>query len=361
MRLLFALSGFHRYDRGAETALLSVAAELARTGDDVTVAGSGAARSGTAYRFVPVPAVGRERFERIPAMPFFRNETQWEDATFALRLGRAVDVASFDAAITCAYPYTSWTLRRFGRTPRPAHIFVTQNGDWPAQADNLEFRHFSCDGLVCTNPQYFERNRHRWNSKLIPNGIDLGLFRPGHASRSTFGLPENRTIILMVSAFIDSKRVLDGIRASAAIDDAMLVVAGDGPLRAEADGLADRLMPGRYRRLSLSAAQMPDLYRAADVFLHLSQVESFGNVYLEAAATGLPVVAHDSGLTRWIMDDAPFLCDTDDLSQVTDRLRAAIDAGQQTTGGELQRFTWPAIAADYRRFIADILERRVAG
>jgi hypothetical protein len=49
MKLLFALPGFHRYDRGAEVALLSVARELARSGEDVTVAGSGGARPDVPY------------------------------------------------------------------------------------------------------------------------------------------------------------------------------------------------------------------------------------------------------------------------------------------------------------------------
>lgn len=351
MRLLFALSGFHRYDRGAETALLSVAEELARMGEDVTVAGSGPARDNTAYCYTHVPAIGRERFERLPAMPFFRNETQWEDASFAARLPRIIDLTAFDAAITCAYPYTNWTLRRFGRRPRPANIFVTQNGDWPARASNTEYRFFSCDGLVCTNPEYHARNREQWNCALIPNGIDLSRFAPGPDARARLGLPEGKPIILMVSAFMDTKRVLDGIRAVSRIDDAALVVAGDGPLRDKGDALAADLLPGRYRRISLSSGQMPDLYRSADVFLHLSKVESFGNVYLEAAATGLPVVAHDYALTRWILGEAPFLCDTDDQDQLLARLKQALAAGAQVPSAHLQRFTWPAIAADYRAFL----------
>lgn len=360
MRLLFALSGFHRYDRGAETALLRVAAELARTGDDVTVAGSGQPREGTPYRFIHVPAAGRERFERMPAIPFFRNETQWEDAGFAFRLLRNVDLTGFDAAITCAYPFTNWALRRFGRRPHPAQIYVTQNSDWPAVASNSEYRFFSCDGLVCTNPEYFARNRDRWNCALIPNGIDLARFAPGPRARSRFDLPADKPIILMVSAFMDTKRVLDGIRAVSKIPGAMLVVAGDGPLRDEGDALAARLLPNRYRRMSLSADQMPDLYRTADAFLHLSKVESFGNVYLEAAATGLPVVAHDYDLTRWILGDAPFLCDTDDQDQLVARLVSALEAGPQVPGEQLQRFTWTSIGAQYRDFIGRTIAGRKA-
>ena len=44
MRLLFALPGFHKYDRGAEVALMSVAEALAASGDEVTLMGSGEAR-----------------------------------------------------------------------------------------------------------------------------------------------------------------------------------------------------------------------------------------------------------------------------------------------------------------------------
>ncbi len=49
LRFLFALPGFHAEERGAEVALLSVADALARTGDAVTVVGTGPERDSTAY------------------------------------------------------------------------------------------------------------------------------------------------------------------------------------------------------------------------------------------------------------------------------------------------------------------------
>ena len=57
---------------------------------------------------------------------------------------------------------------------------------------------------------------------------------------------------------------------------------------------AAKLLPGRFTLLSLPAEKMPPVYRSADVFLHLSKEEAFGNVYLEAMACGLPIVARDS-------------------------------------------------------------------
>jgi glycosyltransferase involved in cell wall biosynthesis len=123
---------------------------------------------------------------------------------------------------------------------------VTQNGDWPAFSDSAEFRLFSCDGLVCTNPDYLERNERRWPSTLIPNGVDLERFKPGESDRRWLGLPPGRPVILMVSALIERKRVLEGIRAVAPLE-ASLVVAGDGPLRQDAVVLARQLLPDRFR------------------------------------------------------------------------------------------------------------------
>lgn len=357
MRLLFALPGFHRYDRGAEVALLSVARELARSGDAVTVAGAGVEREGEEYRFLHVPAVRRERFESFPRIPAFRDETAWEDAIFAAGLMARYRPGDYDATVTCAFPHSHWALRR-PSAHRPAHFFVTQNGDWPARASGSEFRFFDCAGLVCTNPDYYEANRRDWNCALIPNGIDLPRFATASGDRAGLGFPADRPVVLMVSALIASKRVLDAIRAVARIEDAFLVVAGDGPLRDEADALAAEHLPGRFRRLSIPPAAMPTLYRSADVFLHMSDSEPFGNVYLEAWASGLPVVAHDSSRLRWILGDAQYLCDTYDQDCLIEQVRSALERGNRASAAGLARFDWPVVAGSYRDFIKQTLEAR---
>ena len=356
MRILFALSGFHRVDRGAETALLALAEELAATGDEVLVVGSGQERPGTAYRFAHVPARSRERFEGWPKFPALRNEMAYEDATFAYNLRRAPLPDAFDLTVTCGFPWTNWALRhRYRNVP---HVFVTENGHWPAVNDKSEYRYFDCDGLVCTNPQYLAETKDRWNAVLIPNGVPKGRFGPGEGIREELGIPTDKPIVLMVSAFMGTKRVLDGMRAVARTKDAFLLVAGDGPLREDGDRLAAEILPGRFRRLTLPAERMPELYRSADVFLHMSKVESFGNVYVEAATTGLPVVAHDYELTRWILGDEQFLCNTDDADATAAAIERAIEAGPQVPSPHLETFTWPSIAKDYRAFFQRIASAR---
>jgi glycosyltransferase involved in cell wall biosynthesis len=354
MRIAFALPGFHKVERGAEIALLAVAENLAVLGHDVTVFGSGQARDDTSYRFQHVPSVPRERFEHFPFFPPVRSEVMWEDMTFASALLAQYRPADFNAVLTCSFPFTQLALRRPTKGKGPLQVFVTQNGDWPARAGNSEYRLFRCDGLVCINPDYFEHNRKRWRCALIPNGADLNRFGAGAGERDRFGLPTDRPVVLMVSALIESKRVLDGIRAVATLPDAHLVVAGDGPLRAEAEALAGRLLPGRFSRVSLTAPEMPALYRSADAFLHMSLFESFGNVFVEAMASGLPIVGHDTPRLRWVVGDGPFLCDTEDSSALTGALAAALAQGRGDPDPAVTRFAWPAIAAQYDRFLREL-------
>ncbi len=362
MRIAFVLPGFHRYDRGAETALIALAAELARNGDTVTLIGSGDARPDVPYAFIRTPSARRERFERFPKFPLLRGETSYEEASFMPGLWRHYHPSDYDISVTCSYPFTNWILRaKTTKGQRPAHIFVTQNGDWPARSQDAEYAYFGCDGLVCSNPEYFDKNRSNWRSALIPNGIDTTLFCPGPAQRDRFGIPDGRKTVLMVSALIPSKRVAAGVEAVARIPDAHLVVAGDGPLREEIDALAKSLLPDRFTRVSVPARDMPMLYRSCDAFLHLSKEESFGNVFLEAIACGLPVIAHDTPRVRWIVGDEEFLTDTEEPQAVADAItrgwsdRPALVEKRVARAAE---FAWPIIARRYREFFAEVLAAR---
>jgi glycosyltransferase involved in cell wall biosynthesis len=359
VKILFALPGLHRIDRGAEISFIAVASELARLGEQVTLIGSGQQRDGQPYRFVHVPALPRERFEHFPKLPVLRGDTAWEELSFLPGLLRAYRPADYDVTLTCGYPFTNWALRRptFGGR-RPAHVFVTQNGDWPATDNRAEFRLFDCDGLVCINPDFEERNRHRYRCALIPNGVDRERFTPGPAERERFGLDPSRPVVLMVSAMISSKNIARGIEAVSRHPDALLVIAGDGPLRDELEDQAARQLPGRYRQVRVDPAQMPALYRSADVFLHLSRDESFGNVYVEAMACGTPIVAYDLPRTRWIVADEAFLCGVEDPAALALVIGEALKQGPERQARLVRRsaeFGWPAIALKYRDFLREVI------
>ncbi len=381
LRVMFALPGLHRVIRGAETAFEAVARELARIpGFDVTLIGSGPPAAGMPYEYRRVSCIGREWFERVPALPGLRSHYAWEELTFAPGLARVYSPRQFDVTVTCGYPFANWVLRaRRDLRRRPRHVFVTQNGDWMCQSRDWEFRFFGCDGLICTNPEYFQRNQQRWRSVLIPNGVDPRVYRPEDGGggrggggdggsvgggdggvRAAMGIAPDALVVLMVSALIPSKRVIEGISAVAKVDGAHLIVAGDGELRQEVRRIGRELMGERFVNVQLPREKMPELYRSAKVFLHMSQDEPSANAYLEALATGLPIVTEDRAVTRWTLEDCAVMLATDDLSAVA---RAIAGAAALTDPVHIarrralveKRFAWSNIAADYGRFFRQVI------
>ncbi|MCG8548336.1 MAG: glycosyltransferase family 4 protein [Alphaproteobacteria bacterium] len=362
LKILFALSGLHRVDRGAEVALIAVANALARSGDEVTLIGAGDDRPDAPYKFLRTSCIRREAFEGMPSFPILRNEYCYEELTFLPGLLRRYRPADYDVTVTCGYPFTNWALRwsRFSKAS-PPHVFVTQNGDWPARAGNAEYRFFGCDGLICTNPDFYDANKDEWRCALIPNGVDTARFWPGPAERGRFALPEESPIVLMVSALIPSKRVDIGVEAVSHLPDCHLVVAGDGPMGHQLDDAAARLMPGRFTRLTLAPDDMPALYRSADVFLHLSTEEAFGNVFVEAMACGLPIVGHDTSRLRWVVGESEFLGDTGEAGAVASLLTRALQASGDRTAPQQARVAdldWANIASKYRAFLQTVVDAR---
>jgi glycosyltransferase involved in cell wall biosynthesis len=237
-------------------------------------------------------------------------------------------------------------------------VFVTENGDWPAVSDKSEFRFFGCEGLVCTNPEFYKRNKDKWRSRLIPNGVDCDRFFPGEGRREEFGIPSNRLVVLMVSALISSKRVSVGVDAVSRIPDAHLVVAGDGPMRRAVEDEAARLLPGRFTRLSVPPSKMPLLYRSADIFLHLSKNESSSLAFVEAMACGLPVVAHDAPQMRYIAGDDEFLHDTEspaDVAEHINRARIADPNRRERRLAKATNFSWRKLSSQYKDFFEEIV------
>lgn len=313
-----------------------------------------------------VGCIPRERFERWPRFPGLRTESQYEEFTFTTSLiaRRVYHPDNFDAVISCSYPYINWMLQHAGGKKRPKHIFVTQNGDWMCYANSREYRWFRCDGLVCINPTYFERHHSRYESILIPNGVDPEVYHPREAADEGRDprIPTDARVVLMVSALIPSKGVVEGVRAVSKVPNAFMLVAGDGPERDAVASLAAELLPNRHLLLgSVQREDVPGLYRQANAFLHMSTIEPFGIVYLEAAASGLPVVAPDIEVPRWILGNTAYYSNVAETESVSNALAAALDPGQGVARGDaarrriLEDWTWDMQAAKYREFIERII------
>lgn len=301
LRVCFVLPGLHCVSRGAESMFESLGQELAKDpAFHVTLIGAGPELPHRQYRYLQAISRMRESFSTWPRIPPLRNAYRWEELSFASRLSRVYSPKDYDCTITCSYPFVNWWLRATRKKCRPAHIFVTQNGDWPARRTNGEYRFFDCDGLVCTNPEFYRRNSLKWNTALIPNGVDVRRFSGVREEREVFGIPNHTAVVLMAGALVPQKRIKEGIALLKGFSDLFLLIVGDGPMRAEIQSAAEASLPGRWKIIQVPFESMPSVYASADLLLHMALDESFGNIYIEALAAGLPVVAHDSELTRWI-------------------------------------------------------------
>ena len=144
--------------------------------------------------------------------------------------------------------------------------------------------------------------------KVLPNTVDER-FRPGPKPDTLLdrhGL-RGRRVLLTVSRLASTERykghdqVIRSLGAlSATHPDLVYVVAGDGDDRARLEGLAHELgVSERVRFIGqVPDRDLPDLYRAADVFVMPSTGEGFGIVFLEALASGIPVIGGDSDGSR---------------------------------------------------------------
>ncbi len=361
-RVLFALPGLHRVNRGAEMAFIQIALGLCERDFEVTLIGAGEELPNRPYRFIPGSMKDREAFRKRPMFPPLRTEYRWEELSFCPSLWKQFRPEEYDLTVTCSFPFVHWLLRMKGGKKRPAHVFVTENGDWCAYANNSEYKFFNCEGLVCTNPEYQERNQEKWNCALIPNGVDTSVFTPGEVDRSAYGLPADAKVVCMVSALIPSKFPMDGVRAVAGLgEDVHLLLAGKGPQDEECDALGKELLGERYHRITVPMEKMPEVYRCGDVFLHMSRDEAFGNIYIESASCGIPVVGHETPSTRWILGEHGHLLDSSNQEKLISLLKNLLEQPpspekkQQARDMVVTRFDWSAVCDQYAEFFRSVV------
>lgn len=144
-------------------------------------------------------------------------------------------------------------------------------------------------------------------TEVVGNGVDVARFHPVDRmeARARFNLPADAQVLISVGGLVERKgmhRVIDCLPALLADHPALhyLIVGGSSPegdMRPELEAQVARL--GLAGRVHFLGAVVPDDLKwplsASDVFVLSTRNEGWANVFLEAMACGLPVVATDVG------------------------------------------------------------------
>jgi len=142
------------------------------------------------------------------------------------------------------------------------------------------------------------------NLKVVSRGVDTKLFNIAKRDtnlRSSWGATDNTKVLISVGRMAPEKNLDQVLKTYEALKSTgqafKLVMVGDGPLKEQ--------FQKRYPEIifsgMLSQTNLAAYYASSDLFIFPSQTETFGNVTLEALASGIPVLAFDCAAARdWV-------------------------------------------------------------
>ncbi|WP_327069396.1 glycosyltransferase [Kitasatospora sp. NBC_01250] len=229
-----------------------------------------------------------------------------------------------------------------------------------ALADRLNSRTARCyDTVVCTTAWAAEEFARLGTRNLVraPLGVDLARLHPrchDPALRARYAGP-GRALLVLCSRLSPEKRPGLALAALAELRrggrDAVLVVAGTGPLHARLAERADRArLPVRFLGHLADRAGLAALLASADVVLAPGPVETFGLAALEALACGTPVaVSRSSALPDIVGPAGAVAVDTGaGFAAAVAELLARPAAGRRAAArARAERYGWPAAVSAF--------------
>lgn len=253
-------------------------------------------------------------------------------------------------------------------------------------------RHYAWEGAVTLVRAYLRAFHNRTDRTFVPTrelqrqlseldferltvstrGVDGQRFTPlarSDALRAQWGVAADTPVVLTVGRLALEKNLSVALDAFDAVRErvphARLVMVGDGPQRhALRRRCPDAIFAGTQHGEALAAH-----FASADVFLFPSVTETFGNVVVEAMASGLPVVAfdiaaagmhirsHKNGVLARVGDAASF---------AQHAVTLATDAGLRQRLGQAARLTaqtldWPRVLERFEAALIAVLDAAANG
>ena len=318
MKIAVASSGLGHVSRGIESWASDLGHALAIRGEQVILCKGAGDVEADFERVIPAwtreSAPARRALRLLPRSVGWRlglgSAYQVEQSTFALGLLNLLRRERIDV-LHVQDPRIAVLIQRAGRLGlvRTRTILAHGTEEPPEFLRGLDFvQHLA--------PWHLEwaREAGAWKPAwtAIPNFIETGRYRPGDSEilRAELGLQPDDLVVLTAAAIKRGHKRVDYLLEEFA---ALVHERPDLPIRlvvaggweAETDELVSlgrRMLGDRVRFLvRFPRERMPDLYRAADLFVLCSLSEMMPIALLEAISSGLPCLVHDHPILKWII------------------------------------------------------------
>ena len=222
---------------------------------------------------------------------------------------------------------TAHSIREGGRLCDLAYRATDRLGDVTTNVSKAAARRYEHDALVPAR-----------RLRVVRNGIDVNKFRPIGESREKLRKAlevQNQFVWLAIGRLREEKDYPNMLRAFAGVRGAVLLIVGEGELRAQIEHLVSELqIEDRVHFLGFRQ-DASDLLNAADGYVLSSRWEGLPLVLLEAGASGLPIVATNVGGNAEVVQNGKtgFLVDPANPYA----LRSAMQGVMALTEGERRR------------------------
>ena len=183
--------------------------------------------------------------------------------------------------------------------------------------------------LFAPNPELIDLLAKGTGKPVHPmnRGVDTNLFRPERRDRSggpfTIGYVGRLTVEKNIHFLAELEAALD----AAGFSGYCFSIVGQG---AEEDWLRSRMRHADFHGV-LKGEALARAYANMDVFVFPSRTDTFGNVVLEALASGAPAIVTDAGGPRFIVRDAETGFVASNLHEFVFHIRRLADERQQLT------------------------------
>jgi glycosyltransferase involved in cell wall biosynthesis len=195
------------------------------------------------------------------------------------------------------------------------------------------------------------------HSEIVPTGVDTEFFTPNWGRA-----PNTRPRVLFVGALRNFKGPQGVLDAAQLYPQADFVLVGDGVMGEELQERAKSLSNVEMRG-TLGRAAIREEYRKADIFMFPSRWEGSPRVLMEAAASGLPVIARKDYLPESVIDSTTGFLVTDDKEMLTSLARLLADGDLRRKLGEsgrshIARFSWDVITRQWEEIFTRLAPAR---